>query len=110
MKGGLFRFGEFDVCIRFYSKNVLVIISNAIPGIGTIIYTEKDGSKVDCEQRLGPENEMLTLLATILAGKFNFPAVTFVFSFHPSKMRGIDVVKQFTADFAKALDENLCTE
>jgi hypothetical protein len=107
MKGGIIKVGEYEVCIRFYLRNVVVVIHHTIPGVGSVVYMEKDGAKVDCDQLLGPENQMLTLLATILAGNFDCPCATFIFSFHPNKMRDFDEVKHFAADFVKVLNEFL---
>lgn len=98
------KVGEFDVAVTFYTQNVMVIIHNKIPGVGNIIYAEKEDKSVICEQLMGQENEYLTLLAMRLAEEFMTPNITFVFAFHPSKMETFDHIRNFVDDFHAALN------
>lgn len=99
------KVGDFDVAVTFYSQNVMVIIHNKIPGVGNIIYAEREGGDVLCEQLMGQENDTLTLLATRLAEEFVTPNITFIFAFHPSKMESIEDIRKFVNDFHEVLNQ-----
>ena len=94
--------GEFEVAVSFYDENAVIIIHNSIPGVGQILYTEKDGDMIDVDQVLGEENEILTLFVTELAKQFSVPSITFILSFHPSKISTFDAIREFSAQFLEA--------
>jgi hypothetical protein len=102
MKSSTFGVGEFSVAVSFYTRNLLIIIHNSIPGVGNIFYTEREDGIVSVDQLLGTSHEMLSLLASRLADQFSVPNVTFVMSFHPSKFETFDAVKSFIAGFTAA--------
>jgi hypothetical protein len=102
MKTATFQVGEFSVAVSFYTRNLLIIIHNSIPGVGNIFYTEREDGIVSVDQLLGTSDEMLSLLASRLADHFSVPNVTFIMSFHPSKLQTFDSVKSFIAGFSGA--------
>ena len=105
MKTRQLKVGDFDVAVSFYTDNVLIIIHNSIPGVGSIICTEREGQGIDCDQLLGPQMEMSTLFATKLAEQFSVPSATIVLAFHPSKMQTFEDIRNFMDQFNKAGQE-----
>ena len=103
MKTVQLKVGEFDVAVAFYAENVLVIVHSAIPGVGNIIYTERDGGELECDQLIGTENEMLTLFATSLAQMFGTPNATFVFAFPPAKIQSFEDIRAFVDALGEAV-------
>lgn len=103
MKPLQLRVRDFDVAIAFYTDSVLMIIHNSIPGIGNIIYTEKDASGIECDQLLGSGNEILTLFAMNLARMLGTQSATFVFSFLPSMIKSFEDIRSFVDALGDAI-------
>lgn len=97
------KVGEFDVAVTFYQENAVIIIHNSIPGVGQIIYTENDGNSIELEQLLGQNNQYLDLFVTEIAKQFSIQNITFILSFHPSKMSTFDAIKEFTRQFNESV-------
>lgn len=96
--------GEFEVAVSFYDQNAIIIIHNSIPGVGQILCTENDGKHIDIDQFIGENNQYLNLFVTQIAKMFSTPSITFILSFHPSKMSSFDAIKDFTTKFSEAVN------
>ncbi|KAK8866678.1 hypothetical protein M9Y10_009645 [Tritrichomonas musculus] len=98
--------GEFEVAVSFYDQNAIIVIHNSIPGVGQILYTENDGKHIDIDQFIGENNQYLNLFVTHIAKMFSTRSITFILSFHPSKMSSFDAIKDFTSKFAEAVKKS----
>jgi hypothetical protein len=93
--------GDFHIAIIFYATNIMMIIQNSIPGVGAILYSEREGNSIDVDQLLGDRNDMLILLAKKIAEQFSVPAITFVMAFRPALIATFDSVRQFLTAFTE---------
>lgn len=96
-----FKSGDYDIGISMYNDSAIIIIHNEIPGVGNIVMTELEDDRVEVSQLMGQQNDMLDLTVRQIAKEFSIPTITFILSFHPSKLQTFDEIRKFIDDFKK---------
>lgn len=94
-----FQIGEFEVAVSIYDDNALVIIHNQIPGVGTIIKTEKYDQIVETDVMIGQQNQYLELLCLELTKLLGFPNMVYILSFKADKLAGFDEIRAILEGF-----------
>ncbi|EAY06449.1 hypothetical protein TVAG_149350 [Trichomonas vaginalis G3] len=100
-----FQNGEFEIAISVYDTDAVVIIHNGIPGVGTIIKTEKTDGYVDTDVMIGLENQMFELLCIELTKGLKFDSIVFILSFKPEKLQNLADVRAFLDEFTKNINQ-----
>lgn len=96
-----FKSNDYEVGISLYSDSALIIIHNRIPGVGSILVTEVEDDRIEVRQLMGQQNDMLDLTVRQIAKEFSIPTITFILSFHPSRLQTFDEIRQFINDFKR---------
>ena len=94
-----FKVNDFEVSINLYIKNAVIIVHKECPGFGSIIQATKSDSTVDLDQLLGPQTDIMNLLANQLFRQFSIPSITFIFSFKPDNFTDFKSVRAFLDGF-----------